>query len=166
MTMRSAFSRRALAAVLSLSLAACASSGGAGASAVDSDVINPSIFAPSLDIRLTEMTRTPSGLYIGEFAPGEGPPATPGDRLSVRYTLYLPDGRRVGGTSPDDPPFEFRLGNREVVAGWEEGLVGLRPGGRRRLIIPPRLGYGPRSRGEVPPNSVMVVDLRLVSISR
>lgn len=155
-------------------LGACASGGAPGAAAggaaaapaPSGDVIAATRFSPSLDVQLGEMVRRISGLYVIDFDSGTGPPATTGDLLRVRYTLHLPDGTRAGGTGPDEPPFEFRLGNRQVVAGWDEGLVGMRVGGRRRLIIPPSLGYGPRARGEVPRNSIMVVDLRLMQIVR
>ena len=112
------------------------------------------------------MTRRFSGLYVQDFTEGTGPPASAGDRLLVRYTVHLPNGTRAGGLSSDQPPLEFRLGDGQVVKGWDEGLTGMRVNGRRRLIIPPSLGYGSRAHGEIPRNAVMVVDVRLVEIRR
>lgn len=149
------------------SACAPASSGGTVASAPRTDdIVAATQFSPSLDVQLGEMTRQFSGLYIQDFEEGTGAPATSGDLLRVRYTLHLPDGTRAGGLSSDQPPLEFRLGDGQVVKGWDEGLTRMRVNGRRRLIIPPSLGYGSRSHGDVPRNTIMVVDVRLVGIGR
>jgi peptidylprolyl isomerase len=161
---------KTLAFVMGCVTAACASAGSGGAPAADTprtdDVVRATQFSPSLDVQLGEMTRQFSGLYIQDFAEGTGAPATTGDLLRVRYTVHLPDGTRAGGLSSDQPPLEFRLGRGQVVKGWDEGLTGMRVNGRRRLIIPPALGYGSRAQAGIPRNSVMVVDVRLVEIQR
>jgi FKBP-type peptidyl-prolyl cis-trans isomerase len=143
-------------AVLVIAFVACASSGGARQ--------DETFFDPSLDIQPALLTTTGSGLRYRDFTPGQGVRATAGDLVQVRYTVQLANGTRVDASSPDGPPYQFRLGRREVIAGWDEGIAGMRTGGRRLLIIPPSLGYGVRSRGAIPPNSVLVVNIHLVSI--
>jgi len=142
-----------------LALTSCASAGGGAPS-----LIETTTFAATLDVDLSQTKVTPSGLYVREYSVGEGPAASFADLVRVRYTVSLADGTRIDGTGPDDPPFEFRLGQRQVIAAWEEGVTGMRAGGRRQLIIPPKLGYGPRRFGTIPPNSVMVVSLHVVSV--
>jgi len=122
------------------------------------------VFAPSLDIEPDSMTRRPSGVWVRDLVVGTGIPITAGDNIEVRYTVYLSDGTRVDGTGGDDPNRIFRYGRGEIIAGWDEGMQGMRVGGRRTLVIPPALAYGSRRRGNIPPNSTLIVSLHLVDV--
>jgi len=123
-------------------------------------------FAPTLGIEPDSMLRRPSGVWVRDIAVGTGVPITAGDQVEVRYTVYLTDGTRVDGTGGDDPNRVFRYGRGEIIAGWDDGMQGMRVGGRRTLVIPPALAYGARRRGNIPPQSTLVVTLQLIDIVR
>jgi FKBP-type peptidyl-prolyl cis-trans isomerase len=111
------------------------------------------------------MSRTPSGLWIQELAEGTGREALEGDQVRVHYVGYLPDGTVVDA-SVGGEPVEFRLGADEVIRGWNLGIRGMKVGGRRRLVIPPDLGYGARGRPPgVPGNAVLVFEIQLLAAS-
>lgn len=118
-------------------------------------------FASSLSIDLSAMTRTSSGLYIQDLTVGEGPQAETGDTVVVGYTGWLPDGRAFDSASPQTP-VQFELAG--LIAGWQEGLPGMRPGGVRLLVIPPELGYGNMAYGPIPPRSTLVFRVELVDL--
>lgn len=144
-----------LACVLPLVAAACGS---------DSPTsIEDTEFAPSLGVDLTTMTRTTSGLYYRDIAVGTGAVAQSGKTVGVYYQGWLASGSRFDFRTSGSP-FEFVLGSGEVIRGWDQGIPGMRVGGKRLLVIPSALGYGSAGRGSIPPNAVMVfeVDLRTV----
>lgn len=116
-------------------------------------------FDPELKIHLDSMTRRPSGLYVQDVVMGTGAVATRGRTVVVRYTGWLPDGRRF-----DNGEITVSLGTNKTIAAWEEGLLGMRVGGRRRLVVPPNLGYGSRAAGDIPANSVLIFDMEMTSI--
>lgn len=103
-------------------------------------------------------------LGIEEIAEGEGPAAAPGHRVSVHYDGRLPDGTPFDSSRERGQPFAFTLGRGQVIRGWEIGIEGMKAGGRRRLTIPPELGYGDRDLGLIPPNSTLVFDVELLSL--
>jgi FKBP-type peptidyl-prolyl cis-trans isomerase FkpA len=118
-----------------------------------------------------DIVTNPSGLQYRELVLGTGPAAMPGNTISVHYTGWLqnPDGSR--GTKFDSSrdagrPLGLVLGNHEVIRGWEEGLQGMKVGGKRRLIIPSVLAYGTKGTptGSVPPNSTLIFDVELVDV--
>jgi FKBP-type peptidyl-prolyl cis-trans isomerase len=112
-----------------------------------------------------ENTRTPSGLQYRDRKVGEGPEAASGDHVVVHYTGQLENGRQFDSSRDRGEPFEFALGAGMVIRGWDEGVAGMRAGGRRILVIPPELGYGARGAGGViPPNSTLVFDVELLEI--
>lgn len=122
-------------------------------------------FAPSLDVELTRMTRTPTGLYIEDIQEGSGEEASPGQEVAVHYTGWLPSGQEFDNSHDRGEPITFPLGAGAVIAGWDEGIAGMRPGGRRKLVIPPELAYGAEGRPPViPPNATLVFDVELVEI--
>lgn len=120
-------------------------------------------FAPELEVDLNVMTRTSSGLYYQDLEPGEGEPAAAGQEVAVLYQGWLSDGTLFDQRQDPSNPFRFPLGTGWVIAGWDEGVAGMRPGGLRKLVIPPSLGYGDQPNGPIPPNSVLVFEIRLLS---
>jgi FKBP-type peptidyl-prolyl cis-trans isomerase FkpA len=121
-------------------------------------------YAPELGVDIAAMTRTPSGLYVQEVAEGTGAVAQSGDMVVVHYTGWLPDGREFD-SSRGRGPFEFALDRGMVIAGWDEGVAGMREGGRRRLVIPSDLAYGPDGAGGViPPNATLIFDVELLDV--
>lgn len=122
-------------------------------------------YADSLNVDLDAMTRLESGLYLQDtFVVEDGAQAQAGNRVQVRYTGYRPDGLSFDATG-SGPAFGFTLGAGEVIKGWDEGIVGMRVGSRRRLIIPSSLGYGAGGVGSrIPPYTVLIFDTELVSV--
>lgn len=136
-------------------------------------------FAAELGVDLSRMTRLPSGMYIRDLTTGEGVPAQSQTGITFSYQGWLHDGTPVDrGVYPDTPflpgayvsPIDGRtyylLGSGGTIAAWDLGLEGMRVGGRRQLVAPPRLAYGARGSpdGRVPPNAVLVYELDLLSI--
>ncbi len=110
-------------------------------------------------------TTTPSGLVIEDLVEGTGDTAAVGQTVSVHYTGWLTDGSKFDSSKDRDEPFEFPLGARHVIAGWDEGVQGMKIGGTRKLTIPPQLGYGARGAGGViPPNATLVFEVELLEI--
>ncbi|MEJ2406106.1 MAG: FKBP-type peptidyl-prolyl cis-trans isomerase [Candidatus Thiodiazotropha sp.] len=108
---------------------------------------------------------TDSGLKIEDLAQGEGDTAAAGHQVSVHYTGWLLDGDKFDSSVDRNQPFQFTLGKGMVIRGWEEGVEGMKIGGKRRLTIPPQLGYGARGAGGViPPNATLVFDVELLAI--
>ena len=111
------------------------------------------------------VTTTPSGLVIEDLVLGEGAEAAQGNRVSVHYTGWLTDGRKFDSSVDRNDPFDFPLGRGHVISGWDEGVAGMKVGGRRKLTIPPHLGYGPRGAGGViPPNATLVFEVELLAV--
>ena len=109
---------------------------------------------------------TPSGLVIEELMLGTGAEAATGDTVAVHYTGWLTDGSKFDSSKDRDEPFEFGLGQRQVISGWDEGVAGMKIGGARTLVIPPELGYGARGAGGViPPNATLKFDVELLGFS-
>ena len=125
-------------------------------------------FAPQLNVRLDEMTRLPSGLYLRDEVVGTGAEALRGATVTLDYVGWLHNGRAIDSSASTGPIKIDRLGHGTVIRGWDEGLQGMRAGGRRLLVIPPNLAYGSRSMGEgaVPPNSTLVFRVELRTVTR
>jgi FKBP-type peptidyl-prolyl cis-trans isomerase FkpA len=118
-----------------------------------------------------KMTTTKSGLKYMDQKVGSGDVAMKGNTVSVHYTgWFYTEGKR--GAKFDSSldrkmPFEFKLGARQVIPGWDEGVEGMKVGGKRELIIPPDLGYGPRGMpGIIPPNSTLNFEIELLKVSK
>ena len=110
-----------------------------------------------------EIVTTPSGLQYADTQVGTGATAEAGQMISMYYTGYLMDAS-VFDSNTSGEGFSFPLGGRQVIAGWDEGIVGMKEGGKRRLIIPAELAYGAGGRGQIPPNATLVFDVELVKI--
>ncbi|CAI08506.1 FKBP-type peptidyl-prolyl cis-trans isomerase [Aromatoleum aromaticum] len=110
-------------------------------------------------------TTTASGLIIEDMEVGNGATAEKGKSVSVHYTGWLTDGRKFDSSKDRNDPFEFPLGAGHVIRGWDEGVQGMQEGGRRKLTIPPELGYGARGAGGViPPNATLVFEVELLKV--
>jgi FKBP-type peptidyl-prolyl cis-trans isomerase len=106
---------------------------------------------------------TASGLEYWNVKMGTGALAIPGKRVKVDYTGWLTNGKKFDSSVGTGHPFEFTLGNGEVIKGWDEGIAGMKVGGKRQLRIPPQLGYGERGYPPViPPNSTLIFDVQLL----
>jgi len=118
----------------------------------------------SWEIRMSEKI-SDSGLKYEDLIEGEGAVAEPGQRVSVHYTGWLEDGTKFDSSVDRNEPFQFALGRGMVIRGWDEGVAGMKVGGRRRLVIPPHLGYGAQGAGGViPPNATLVFEVELLDI--
>jgi FKBP-type peptidyl-prolyl cis-trans isomerase len=109
-------------------------------------------------------TVLPDGLSYQLLATGSGDEARSGDKISVHYIGRLENGTVFDSSRDRGEPFTFRLGKGLVITGWDEGLVGMREGEQRRLIIPPALGYGSSDKGKIPANSTLTFDVEMVDV--
>lgn len=114
---------------------------------------------------MSEPITTPTGLIIEDLVTGSGAEAVAGQHVSVHYTGWLTNGEKFDSSVDRAEPFDFPLGGRRVIAGWDEGVQGMKVGGKRKLTIPPQLGYGARGAGGViPPNATLVFEVELLDI--
>ena len=154
--------RRLLSPVLAVALFAL--------SACDDSVVAPvtvegTAFASSLNVNLAASTKLTNGLYYRDITVGTGTAAAATNAISVYYVGSLANGNVFDSKSVGTAALNFTLGAGAVIPGWDQGLVGLKVGGRRQLIIPPSLGYGTAGSGDrIPPNAVLVFTVDLVSI--
>jgi peptidylprolyl isomerase len=112
-----------------------------------------------------KMVEKPSGLRYRDETEGTGQEARAGDHVVVHYTGTLENGKKFDSSRDRNKPFDFALGTGTVIRGWDEGVAGMKVGGRRTLVIPSELGYGSRGAGGViPPNATLVFDVELLEI--
>ena len=121
-------------------------------------------YAPSLNVDISKMTKTTSGLYYRDLALGEGVPAMAGDSVQVDYTLWLTNGTKVQSTVDDGKPFEFVAGQNppRVIAGFDEGVLGMQPNGTRQLVIPSQLAWGSAGQAPIQPNANVVFQVTYI----
>lgn len=111
-----------------------------------------------------QQTGAVSALHTYDFTVGTGEEAKNGDLIAVHYTGVLPDGTVFDSSYDRGEPLVFQLGAGQVIQGWEQGLRGIRVGGRRLIAIPPSLGYGANSIGSIPANATLIFDVELIQI--
>jgi peptidylprolyl isomerase len=118
--------------------------------------------AISTDAKVT----TKTGLKYTVLKEGEpnAPVAKAGDTVRVHYTGWLTNGSKFDSSVDRNQPFEFKLGAGNVIPGWDEGVAGMKVGEKRKLVIPPELGYGARDMGPIPPNSTLIFEVELLGI--
>ena len=141
-------------------LAACGDATGSG----DPDLSEVE-FASRLGVDISAMTRVGDGVYIRDITVGSGADVVQGRTLQVRYRGYLTNGTEFENNYPPRNPYPLVLGARRVIAGWEQGIPGMKVGGKRLLVIPPSLGYGAQASGPIPANSVLVFEVEILSQS-
>jgi FKBP-type peptidyl-prolyl cis-trans isomerase len=116
-------------------------------------------YSADLQVNLTEMAKLPEGVLYEDVAPGEGPAAASGDSVAIRFDGWLPDGRHV-----DSATVSLRLGAGNIIPGIDLAIPGMKPGGRRKLVIPPGLAFGEEGRDSIPAFAVMVYDVELKAV--
>ncbi len=105
-----------------------------------------------------------SGLVFEDLVVGDGKMADPGLVVTVHYTGWLTNGTKFDSSLDRGQPFKFQLGAGQVIAGWEQGVRGMRVGGKRKLTIPSDLGYGPGGMGPIPPNATLLFEVQLLGV--
>jgi FKBP-type peptidyl-prolyl cis-trans isomerase FkpA len=109
--------------------------------------------------------KTASGLQYWDIRVGNGDLAKEGSHVRVHYTGWLTTGKKFDSSVDAGKPFDFTLGNGEVIKGWEEGVAGMKIGGKRQLRIPPELAYGEKGYpGAIPPNATLIFDIQLLGV--
>ncbi len=110
--------------------------------------------------------KTTDQLEVKDVEVGKGAEAVSGKSVTVHYTGKLTNGTKFDSSKDRNQPFTFQLGAGQVIKGWDQGVAGMKVGGKRQLTIPPNLGYGSRGAGNViPPNSTLVFDVELLSVN-
>jgi FKBP-type peptidyl-prolyl cis-trans isomerase len=144
--------------IVMLALVACGDRSGG-------DAVQAAGFSAALGVDTAAMTRTPTGLRYQSLTQGQGEEATAGKTVSVHYTGWLPNGEKFDSSRDRNQPFEFTLGAGQVIAGWDEGVAGMKVGGRRKLVIPPDLAYGTAGAPpDIPPGATLVFDVELLDV--
>ena len=113
----------------------------------------------------SKSTKTSTGLEYEDLVVGTGAAAAAGQTATVHYTGWLTNGKKFDSSKDHGDPFSFPLGAGRVIKGWDEGVAGMKVGGKRKLTIPPQLGYGARGAGgAIPPNATLVFEVELLGV--
>ena len=113
----------------------------------------------------TDAPSSGGSLVVQDLVVGAGATAATGDVVTVNYVGTLTNGTKFDSSYDHNQPYTFRLGAGAVIAGWDQGVVGMKVGGKRRLTIPPSLGYGSQANGPIPANSTLIFEIELLSIA-
>ena len=120
--------------------------------------------APDKDKPEEKVIKTPSGLQYVDQKVGDGTEAKKGDTVEVHYTGWLKDGKKFDSSVDRKEPFSFKVGAGEVIKGWDEGVAGMKVGGKRKLIIPFELAYGEKGRGPIPEQAELTFEVELLKV--
>lgn len=120
-------------------------------------------YHPDLMIAISEMKLLPSGVLWADDSVGTGDSLDVDMTAVVHYTGWFPDGTEFD-SSRGGNPFSFRVGAGEVIDAWDVGVIGMRVGGKRKLVIPPAMGYGPDGFASIPGNAILVFEIELLEI--
>lgn len=113
------------------------------------------------------IVKTASGLSYVDLVPGNGPAPTAGKPVKVHYTGWLENGTKFDSSVDRGEPFVFTIGAGQVIPGWDEGVLTMKVGGKRKLIIPPQLGYGAAGAGnDIPPNATLIFQVELLDVAK
>lgn len=119
------------------------------------------------EAKATKMITTDSGLKYVDVVVGNGASPTRGKQVKVHYTGTLENGTKFDSSLDRKQPFSFVIGVGQVIKGWDEGVMTMKVGGKRKLVIPSNLGYGPRGAGGViPPNATLLFDVELLGVQK
>ena len=122
-------------------------------------------FAAALGVDTASMTKAPAGFWYPDSAAGQGDLAEPGRTVRVHYTGWLPNGKKFDSSRDRGEPFAFTLGAGQVITGWDEGVKGMKVGGRRKLVLPPAMAYGEAGAPpDIPPGSTLVFDVEVLGL--
>lgn len=125
--------------------------------------IEATSFASALGVNLAASTKTADGLYYRDITVGTGATVVSGQTVYTYYTLWLPNGSQLETLQAPSAPINFKLGTGAVIQGWDKGIVGMKVGGTRQLIVPSSLAYGASGQGAVPSNSVLVFNVTVTT---
>ena len=158
--------RRLSVLLLPLAFAACLEGTDFSTNPYPNIPIEQTTFAAGLNVNLAQSTKTSTGLYYRDLPVGNGATATGTSQISVYYVAYFPNGQRFDWIESPSAPLVRTLGQTPpvLIKGWEEGIVGMKVGGTRQLIVPPELAYGSSGFGQVPPNQVLVFTIELLAV--
>ena len=119
----------------------------------------------TMDLRIQDGESLPTELVITDIVAGSGAEAVPGSMVTVHYVGALPDGTVFDASTNRGEPFTFQLGAGQVIRGWDEGVAGMKVGGKRRLVIPPGMAYGAQAVGGViPANATLLFEVELLAV--
>lgn len=154
------------AAFVSIALILYGLTGCAATTDTKSSSSGPDVTPAAGEPEAQRIVTTASGLQYEDLLVGDGALAEPGMEAVVHYHGRFPDGRTFDSSYQRGEPYPFRLGRGVVIRGWDEGIPGMRVGGKRRLIVPPALGYGAVGYGDgvIPPNATLVFEVELVGL--
>jgi FKBP-type peptidyl-prolyl cis-trans isomerase len=126
---------------------------------------NPAVetYASALGVNIANMTKRNDNLFVQDLVVGTGAEAIAGRTIRVTYSGFLINGNRFD-TNVGGAPFSFALGAGMVIQGWDQGVAGMKVGGKRKLVIGSSLGYGNQGSGPIPPNATLVFDVELLSV--
>ena len=119
-------------------------------------------FAADLHVDVSAMRATNRGTLVRDVVVGQGTTVGTGTVVALRYMGWLADGTPVDSTAAGDRPLTFVVGQHAVIGGWEDGVVGMKVGGQRQLVVPPKRAYGGKGAGPIPPNATLVFTITLV----